>query len=31
VVVLMQVLPFYDDRAMTLLAGTERVINTHLH
>jgi methyl acetate hydrolase len=31
VVVLMQVLPFYDEKAMALLSGTEQVVNTHVH
>jgi CubicO group peptidase (beta-lactamase class C family) len=30
VVVLMQVLPFYDDRAIALLTGVEKLVNTHV-
>lgn len=30
VVVLAQVLPFYDDGAMAVLSGTERIVNSHL-
>jgi CubicO group peptidase (beta-lactamase class C family) len=31
VIVLMQVLPFYDDGAIAVLTGFERLVNSHVH
>jgi CubicO group peptidase (beta-lactamase class C family) len=31
VIVLMQVLPFYDDAAIAILQGTEKLVYQHVH